>query len=145
MLSRILVPTDGSDLSKKAVLGAVETAKKIHAQIVGLTVIEPYPFTSSQSLSAARGHESYDERMREEAQERLAPLQAAAQEAGVELETVVQTSTSPYEAIIGTAKERHCDSIFMASHGRSGLRVLLMGSETQKVLTHTDIPVVVFR
>ncbi|HEY4374563.1 MAG TPA: universal stress protein [Burkholderiales bacterium] len=145
MLSRILVPTDGSDLSKKAVLGAVETAKKIHAQLVGLTVIEPYPFTSSQSLSATRGHEGYDERMREEARERLAPLQAAAQEAGVELETVVQTSTSPYEAIIGTAKERHCDSIFMASHGRSGLRALLMGSETQKVLTHTDIPVVVFR
>src|SRR5579871_6348698 len=104
MLSRILVPTDGSELSKKAVLGAVEAAKKLHAKLIGLTVTVPYPFTTGQSMSSIRGHDNYDQRMREEAQERLAPLQAAAAEAGVELETVVQSATSPYEAIIGTAK-----------------------------------------
>jgi len=145
MLSKILVPTDGSELSNKAVQGAVETAKKLNARLVGMTVTEPYPFTSGQSRASLQGHDNYDDRMRAQAEERFAPLQAAAAAAGVPLETVVQSSNSTYEAIIGTAKERGCDSIFMASHGRRGLRGLLMGSETQKVLTHTDIPVLVFR
>lgn len=145
MLSKILVPTDGSELSNKAVQGAVEAAKKLNARLVGLTVTEPYPYVSSYGRSRVESLEHYEERMRYEAEQHLAPLQNAARAAGVELETVVQSSTSPYEAIIETAKMAGCDSIFMASHGRSGLRGLLMGSETHKVLTHTNIPVLVFR
>ena len=146
MLSKILVPTDGSELSNKAVQGAVEAAKKLNARLVGLTVTAPYPVTTSTySRAAIESPQHYDERMRMEAEQHLAPLQSAAAAAGVKLDTVVRSSTSPYEAIIETAKSEGCDSIFMASHGRSGLRALLMGSETNKVLTHTDIPVLVFR
>jgi nucleotide-binding universal stress UspA family protein len=146
MLSKILVPTDGSELSNKAVRGAVETAQKLHATLVGLTVTEPYPIaTTGYGRAHIESREHYDERMRFEAEQHLAPLQSAAAAAGVTLDTVVRSSSSPYEAIIETAKDEGCDSIFMASHGRSGLRALLMGSETNKVLTHTDIPVLVFR
>jgi len=145
MLSKILVPTDGSELSNKAVHGAVEAAQKLHARLVGLTVTEPYPFASSYGRSRVESPEHYEERMRYEADQHLAALRDAARAAGVELETVVQSSNSPYEAIIETAKAAGCDSIFMASHGHGGLRSLLMGSETHKVLTHTNIPVLVFR
>lgn len=146
MLSKILVPTDGSELSNKAVQGAVETAQKLGARLVGLTVTAPYPVaTSAYGRAHIESPQHYDERMRMEAEQHLAPLQSAAAAAGVKLDTVVRRSISPYEAIIETAKSEGCDSIFMASHGRSGLRALLMGSETNKVLTHTDIPVLVFR
>jgi nucleotide-binding universal stress UspA family protein len=146
MLSKILVPTDGSELSNKAVRGAVEAAQKLHATLVGLTVTEPYPIaTTGYGRAHIESREHYDERMRFEAEQHLAPLQSAAAAAGVTLDTVVRRSGSPYEAIIETAKDKGCDSIFMASHGRSGLQALLMGSETNKVLTHTDIPVLVFR
>jgi len=146
MLSKILVPTDGSELSNKAVQGAVEAAKKLGARLVGLTVTQPYPASAgSYSRPYIESLDHYEERMRFEAEQHLAPLQSAAAAAGVKLDTVVRSSSSPYEAIIETAKSEGCDSIFMASHGRSGLTALLMGSETNKVLTHTDIPVLVFR
>ena len=79
------------------------------------------------------------------AEDRLAPLVNAAKDAGVPCETVTVKSFSPYEAIIDTATRSGCDVIFMASHGRRGLSAVLLGSETQKVLTHSTIPVLVYR
>ncbi len=144
MISKILVPTDGSELSNKAIRGAAEVAKKLGARIVGLTVLEPYSYTA---LSEYRpeSFEEYGRRMDAAAKQRLDTLVDAAKEFDVPVETRVASSFSPYEAIIDAARESRCDAIFMASHGRRGLNAVLLGSETLKVLTHSTIPVMVYR
>jgi nucleotide-binding universal stress UspA family protein len=144
MIRRILLPTDGSDLSAKAVSGAIEMAAKLGASIVGITVIEPYSY-SSLSEYRPESFDEYEARMEKAAQERLAGLESAANAAKVEVRTLIVKSFSPYEAIIETAQKNACDAIFMASHGRRGLNAVLLGSETQKVLTHSTIPVMVYR
>jgi hypothetical protein len=82
---------------------------------------------------------------RQHADDYLAVIAKAAAQAGVECYTVATNRAYPYEAIISVAAQRNCDLIVMASHGRSGMRALLLGSETQKVLTHSQIPVLVVR
>src|SRR5215475_2679340 len=144
MISRILVPTDGSELSVKAIRGAVEVAKKLGAKIVGMTVIEPYSY-SSISEYRPEPFEVFETRTEGIAKERLKQVESVAKAAEVEVETTVSKSFSPYEAIIEAAEERNCDAIFMASHGRRGINAILLGSETQKVLTHSKIPVMVYR
>lgn len=145
MLSKMLVPTDGSELSLKAVHGAIELAKKLGSSLVGMTVTEPYPLPQMARHSPIESHAHYDERLREEGAARLVPLTEAARAAGVAVTTVIVNSASPFEAIIRTAEENGCDSIVMSSHGRRGISGLLLGSETQKVLTHSKIPVLVLR
>jgi nucleotide-binding universal stress UspA family protein len=144
MLQKILVPTDGSQLSLQALSGALELAVKLGSRIVGVTVVEPYAYAS---LSEYRPETiaDYEQRADELARERLDVMQAQATNAGVPFETVVARSFSPYEAIIDAARKTQCDTIFMASHGRKGLSAVLLGSETQKVLTHSHLPVMVFR
>ena len=144
MISRILVPTDGSELSVKAIRGATEIAQKLGAQIVGLTVVEPYSY-SALSEYRPETFEEFGRRTDALAKERIDQLQAIAKEGGVAVETLVSRSFSPYEAIIEAAREKKCDAIFMASHGRRGLNAVLLGSETLKVLTHSTIPVMVYR
>jgi nucleotide-binding universal stress UspA family protein len=144
MFKKILLPTDGSELSARAIAGAVDMAKKLGARIVGMTVIEPYSY-SSLSEYRPESFEDYEARMDKAAQERLQSLEAAAKAASVSVETKVAKSFSPYEAIIDMAQKNDCDAIFMASHGRRGLSAVLLGSETQKVLTHSTIPVLVYR
>jgi nucleotide-binding universal stress UspA family protein len=144
MFKKILLPTDGSELSARAIAGAVDMAKKLGAKIVGMTVIEPYSY-SSLSEYRPESFEDYEARMDKAAQERLQNVESAAKAANVAVETKVAKSFSPYEAIIDMAKKNDCDAIFMASHGRRGLSAVLLGSETQKVLTHSTIPVLVYR
>lgn len=144
MFKKILVPTDGTELSAKAINGAVEVARQLGAQIVGVTVVEPYSY-ASLSEYRPESFEDYEARMEKVARQRLEKLENVAKAANVPVETVIARSFSPYEAIIETAKERGCDTIFMASHGRRGLNAVLLGSETQKVLTHSTIPVMVYR
>ena len=144
MIKKILLPTDGSELSTKAINGAVELAAAIQASIVGITVIEPYSY-SSLSEYRPESFEDYEARMEKAALERLAGLEQAAAAAKVPVQTSVVKSFSPYEAIIDAAGKHGCDTIFMASHGRRGLNAVLLGSETQKVLTHSTIPVMVYR
>jgi nucleotide-binding universal stress UspA family protein len=110
-----------------------------------MTVVEPYPFTSMGSHTPIESHAQHDARVQAEAAARLAPMVEAATAAGVSMVTVVKTSNSPYEAIIQAANEHVCDGIVMSSHGRRGISGLLLGSETQKVLTHSTIPVLVLR
>lgn len=145
MLKKILVPTDGSELSNKAIAGAVDVAKQTGARLVGMTVTEPYPYSTMSEYSPSESRIHYETRVKEEAAVRLGVLVDAAKSAGVQAETDIRSSTAPYDAIIAAAKDRHCDSIFMASHGRRGLSGMLLGSETNKVLTHSTIPVLVFR
>jgi nucleotide-binding universal stress UspA family protein len=144
MFKKILLPTDGSELSVKAVQGALKMAGQLGASVVGLTVVEPYSYST---LSEYRPEtlEAFEARNAQAAEQRLAPLIEAAKQAGVPCETVSVKSFSPYEAIIDTAGKYGCDVIFMASHGRRGLSAILLGSETQKVLTHSTIPVLVYR
>jgi nucleotide-binding universal stress UspA family protein len=144
MFKKILLPTDGSDLSGKAIQGGLEFARALKASVVGLTVIEPYSYSN---LSEYRPEtlDDYEQRMLKVAAERLGRVADAAAKAGIAVETVTLKSFSPYEAIIQAANTKGCDVIFMASHGRKGLSAVLLGSETQKVLTHSTIPVMVYR
>lgn len=144
MIRKILVPTDGSELSAKAISGACDVASKMGASIVGVTVVEPYSY-SSLSEYRPESFEDYEARVEKAARERLATLESSAKAAKVEVSTAVVKSFSPYEAIIETAQKHGCDVIFMASHGRRGINAVLLGSETQKVLTHSSIPVMVYR
>jgi nucleotide-binding universal stress UspA family protein len=109
-----------------------------------MTTLEPYSYSN---LSEYRPEtlDDYEARMDQAGAERLGRIADAASAAGVPVETVSVKSFSPYEAIIDTAKAKGCDLIVMASHGRRGLNAVLLGSETQKVLTHSSIPVMVYR
>jgi nucleotide-binding universal stress UspA family protein len=144
MFKRILVPTDGSELSNKAIAAAIDLAKSLGASVVGMTTLEPYSYSN---LSEYRPEtlDDYESRIDQIGAERLGRIADAAARAGVPVETVAAKSFSPFEAIIDTAKGKSCDLIIMASHGRRGLNAVLLGSETQKVLTHTSVPVMVYR
>ena len=144
MFSKILLPTDGSELSARAAKAGIELAKRLQAKLAVLTVVEPYAYASLSEFRPETIAE-YERRADQVAQERLTVVQRLAADAGLEVETAIARSFSPYEAIIETASRLKCDAVFMASHGRRGLNAVLLGSETQKVLTHCALPVVVFR
>lgn len=148
MYKRILVPTDGSERSVKAVEGAARFARPLGATLVVMTVVmtvvEPYSYTNLAEYRP-ESIEQYDERVTAEAEERLEAARKIAVAAGVEVKTVMVKSFSPAEAIIEQAEKNGCDIIFMASHGRKGIAAVLLGSETQKVLTHSHFPVMVYR
>lgn len=144
MYKRILVPTDGSERSVKAVEGAARFARPLGATLVVMTVVEPYSYTNLAEYRP-ESIEQYDERVTAEAEERTEAARKIAVAAGVEVKTVMVKSFSPAEAIIEQAEKNGCDIIFMASHGRKGIAAVLLGSETQKVLTHSHLPVMVYR
>lgn len=144
MYKKLLVPTDGSELSVDAIKGAARFAKPLGASVILITVIEPYSYTS---LSEYRPEsiDDYDERMKGIAEERLAEARQIFEKEGIPVETLAVKSFSPAEAIMRATTEKECDCVFMASHGRKGLAAVLLGSETQKVLTHSKVPVMVYR
>ena len=146
MFKHILIPTDGSDLSRKAILYGVQLAKESGAKVTGLTVAEPYqrrgPWTPF-SFPSTQG--DYEEQSRVLSEKAMEQVKMAAQAAGVPCETIREVHDQPYRAIIDAAQALGCDLIVMASHGRRGISALLLGSETAKVLTHSTIPVLVYR
>ena len=143
MFKKILVPTDGSTLSDLAITKAIAFAKSINAVVYGFHAAPDYAMTiHGVDLHSS---EKFRDLADDEARNYLAGIEAKAKEAGISCTTGFAVSASPYRAIIDAAKEQDCDLIFMASHGRRGLAGLLLGSETQKVLTHCHIPVLVFR
>jgi nucleotide-binding universal stress UspA family protein len=142
---RILFPTDGSPASVGAADSAVEFARSAGASLIALHVApELHLFTYEPEVTEAE-QEQYRRTRDARAHNFLAYVQQRAARAGVACESLVAIADEPYEAIISTARERQCDVIAMASHGRKGLRALLLGSQTQKVLTHSAIPVLVLR
>ncbi|OGB20809.1 MAG: universal stress protein [Burkholderiales bacterium RIFCSPLOWO2_02_FULL_57_36] len=145
MFKTILVPTDGSELSEKSIRGAVELAKLAGGRIIAISVAEPYPFTPSVEGAFAPDLNLYEKQMQKFAEMHVEKVAEIAAKAGVPCETHVAHSFNPYEEIVNAAREHHCDVILMASHGRKGLNKLFIGSETQKVLAHSSIPVMVFR
>ena len=145
MFKHILLPTDGSELSATAVRDGIKFAKEIGARVTGLHVTTPFhPTELTPSALTAHMHE-HDAQAKESAQRALGSITETARAAGVPCATVHRVSNSPYEAIVALAGETGCDLIFMASHGRRGVAALLLGSETNKVLTHSKIPVLVTR
>jgi len=145
MYKHILLPTDGSELSDTTVRDGLKFAKEIGARVTALHVTPPFhPNEMTPSVFTAHMQE-HDAKAKESAQRALGAVTEAARAAGVPCTTVHRVSTSPYEAIIALAAEAGCDLIFMASHGRRGVAALLLGSETNKVLTHSKIPVLVTR
>ena len=147
MFKHLLVPTDGSALSTDAVARAVSFAKEAQARITFVYAKPDYPiaFYGEGALIDPTTPEKFAEMAEKQAEEVLQACEKSAKEAGVDATTVSTTSDVPYEAIIATAASEGCDLIFMASHGRRGFSGLLLGSETQKVLTHSKIPVLVYR
>ena len=145
MFKTILVPTDGSPLSDKAINAAVEFARSNGGKLIGLSVAEPDPYTPGNASAYGAVADLYDKKMQELATIYVKEIADRARTANVPCETRVVQSFNPYEEIIKAAEQTHCDIIFMASHGRKGLNKLFAGSETQKVLAHSTIPVLVFR
>lgn len=145
MFKTILVPTDGSALSDIAVHAAIEFAKFSGGKIIGLSVAESYPFTGIAEASIASDPAVFEENMQKMVQEHVQRIAVAAQQENVPCETVIGQSATPHEVIVETANKFNCDIIFMASHGRTGLSKLFLGSETQKVIAHSTIPVLVYR
>lgn len=145
MFKSILLPTDGSQLSERATKTAIEFAKIHGARITAVSVVQPLPFVPLADAAVLPDAGAFDREVRRNVQLGLEKVLAAASAAGVECEAVLGEAISPYEVIVKTAEERHCDIILMASHGRTGLNKLFLGSETQKVLAHTHLPVLVLR
>ena len=144
MFKRILVPTDGSELTAKAVAKAIDLAKALGASIYTLSVKEPFPYSAISEMQPVPPQEFFDAQERIAA-ERVNSVREAAKAAGLACEAHTIEAVHPWEAIIDHAKANACDLIVMSSHGRRGVTALLLGSETQKVLTHTTIPVLVVR
>ncbi len=145
MFKTILVPTDGSERSDKAIVNAIDYARHCNARIIGISVAEPYPFSPLAESSMAIDPGIYEDNVRSLAEQHVKKIADAAREANVTCETVTVLSFAPDEEIVNAAKKFNCDVIFMASHGRSGLSRLFLGSKTQKVLAHSTVPVLVLR
>jgi nucleotide-binding universal stress UspA family protein len=145
MFNHILIPTDGSDLSRKALLYAVEIARESKAKVTALTVRPPYVIGSMDMIGVVGGQDEFEAETRRYAEYALTQAKMAGEAASVPVETLQDVSDQPYRAIIDCANANGCDLIVMASHGRRGVSAMILGSETSKVLTHSHIPVLVFR
>ena len=147
MYQRILVPTDGSTLSKKAVKSAIELATMSGAELIALYVVPRYPMSYFEGgISVADSEVARTEKQwAEKGQAVVDAVQKAAAAQGVKAKAVLARSNLVAESVISAAKKHQCDLIVMASHGRKGIKRILLGSETQHVLTHSQLPVLVLR
>jgi nucleotide-binding universal stress UspA family protein len=144
MYQHILVPTDGSEITQKAVDTAIQLAKSLGAKLSTVAVKEPFPYSAVSEMQAIPPQEFFD------AQERISvanvqSVKDACSAAGLVCAGSSVEALHPWEAILEQAQAGGCDLIVMASHGRRGVSALLLGSETQKVLTHSKVPVLVVR
>jgi nucleotide-binding universal stress UspA family protein len=144
MFKRILVPTDGSEITTKAINTAIDLAQAGSGQMFVVSVKEPFPYSAISEMQPVPPQEFYD------AQERIAAGRVkavvdAAKAAGVACGGHTVEALHPWEAILDHAKAQQCDLIVMASHGRRGVAALLLGSETQRVLIHSTLPVLIVK
>jgi nucleotide-binding universal stress UspA family protein len=147
MYKHLLVSTDGSKLSAKAVTHAIGLAKALGAKLTALYASPNYPRPMyAEGLAyMPMTRKEYAALCSKEADKILKPVSFKAQAAGLEANLVHVIAAAPWEAILAAARRNKCDAIVMASHGRRGVSALLLGSETQKVLTHTKLPMIVVR
>jgi nucleotide-binding universal stress UspA family protein len=148
MFKHILLPTDGSKLSDRAVKRGIEFAKAAKARVTSIHVVPEFRMIADEGFVVPMSAElkrRFEASSKERAKKVVDKAAKLAKTAGVKHDGVVLSSDFPYQLIIDTAKKRKCDLIIMASHGRRGLSSLLLGSETAKVLTHSKVPVMVVR
>ena len=145
MFKHLLLPTDGSEASQATLLEGVRLAKQLNARITGISVVPEFHVLTFNTMMIEDTREVFIAESRSQALKYLAVLNQAANESGVPCETEVVLGDHPYEAILQACESKGCDLIVMASHGRRGVQALLIGSETQKVLTHSKVPVLVYR
>ena len=151
MYKRILLPIDGSQISNAAIKEAVKLTKELGSKLVLFYAVPDYYYQSPPRREGflvpnrPKNDEQARKAMETEAKKMLAPAVRNVNVAGVAVEQQFTRSNSPYEAIIEAAKKFKCELIVMASHGQRGVSGVLLGSETQKVLTHSTIPVLVVR
>ena len=144
MYKRILVPTDGSDITAHAVDTAIELARQFGAELHAISIKEPFPYSAISEMQPVPPQEFYDAQERIAA-ERIQHVEATAAAAGVDAKGSTVEALHPWEAIVDYAQREGIDLVVMASHGRRGVSALLLGSETQKVLTHGSFPVLVVK
>jgi nucleotide-binding universal stress UspA family protein len=147
MFKRILIPTDGSALARKAARAGIAFAKTVGARVTayhGLETLLPY-LAGDGAVIDARLIEIIDRAARRRGEKYVAEVAKAARASRVACETYVTKPVTAYQGIIDAAKRKKCDAIFIASHGRGGVASLILGSVTQSVLAHSKIPVVVYR
>ena len=147
MYKHLLVATDGSKLSNKAVVQAVALAKSLGARLTAFYASRDYPvpIAAEGIVYEPLSKKEYATIAAKEAAKVFAPALAKAKEAGIECGTQHVIGGAPWMGILNAAKKVKCDAIVMASHGRTGISAVLLGSETQKVLTHSKVPVLVVR
>lgn len=147
MYKNLLVATDGSKISDKAVAHAISLAQAVGASLTAFYAAPDYPMPAYADgvVYEPVSRREYSKLAAEDAQKILDVVATKASAAGVECKTAYAIAAAPWEAILAAARKHKCDAIVMASHGRRGLSAVLLGSETQKVLTHTKLPVIVVR
>jgi nucleotide-binding universal stress UspA family protein len=145
MFKHLLLPIDGSESSNAAMLKGIALAKSEGARVTGIYVMPEFHVLTYRTDMLEDTKDEFAADCRARADQYLTAIQGAASQAGVECEAVSAVSDHPFEAIIRTAEQKGCDLIVMASHGRRGMRGLVLGSETHKVLTHSKLPVLVYR
>jgi nucleotide-binding universal stress UspA family protein len=147
MYKNLLLATDGSKLSSKAVAHAIGLAKAVGAKVTAFYAAPDYPMPAYADgvVYEPVSRKEYAKLAAQDADKILDEVASKAGSAGVECKTTYSIAAAPWEAILDAAKKNKCDAIVMASHGRKGISAVLLGSETQKVLTHSKIPVIVVR
>ncbi|MEN9513811.1 MAG: universal stress protein [Burkholderiaceae bacterium] len=147
MYKHFLIPTDGSEPSEAAVDAALKLAAETGAKVLALNIQMPFvpPAFAEMPIAAPFTDAEYEKAVMQASERVLASVKARADALQVSCKTLTKLDTSVWETIIDVADDEACDLIFMASHGRKGLAALILGSETQKVLTHSGVPVLVHR
>ena len=147
MFKRILIPTDGSKIADKAVKAGIRFAKEIGARVVGYYAIEPVQayYYGEGAMIDGRLVAELDRQAKATGERTLAAMAKLAKAGRVRFDSLCDRPGTAYDGIVRAARRKRCDAIFIASHGRSGVAKLVMGSVTQKVLAHSKIPVVVYR
>ena len=147
MFKRILIPTDGSKVADKAVKAGIRFAREIGARVIGYYAVEPIQssFYGEGTMVDGRVIAELDRQAEAAGEKTLAAMGKLAKAGRVRFDSLCNKPGTAYDGIIAAARRKKCDAIFMASHGRSGLAKLVMGSVTQKVLAQSKIPVVVYR
>ncbi len=147
MYKHILLPTDGSPLSRKSIKACIAFAKSIGAKVTGFYSPEQYEVLAYGEYFPPDliSRTEWEKRSRNTADKLLAVIEREAKAAGVRYQSFYLSSLAPWEAIVEASRKKKCDLIFMASHGRTGLSGLLLGSQAAKVLTHSKIPVLVYK
>lgn len=145
MYKNILIATDGSSLSTRAVEHGANLAKSLGAAVLLITVTERFHVFALEADQLEETSASFTEHMHAQAERILSQASGVVRGLGVEATTLHLEDDAPYQAIIRTAESRNCDVVVMASHGRGGVSAMLLGSETMKVLSHSRIPVLVVR